>query len=115
MAYKEKTVTKKKVKAARVVPAHYFRTQLGSILEALQEHRRYVITKSGMPRAIVLSLDDYISEHPDYDDLEDFIDTLMEQKDRDFQESLRRSREEIAKGQYYTHTQLKKALAQKID
>ena len=103
------------LKMTKVIPAHRFRTQLGTILEALKGHQRYIVTKSGTPTAILLSLEDYIHESDDYEDLEDFLDTLMEQNDPEFQKSLRRSHEGFKRGEGYTHKELKKILASKVN
>ena len=63
---------------------------------------------------ILLSVQDYVKEHPDqYEDVEDFVDTLLEEGDPKFQRSLKKGAREIKRGLYLTHTKLKLALANK--
>ena len=55
-------------------------------------------------------------EHPDqYEDLEDFIDTMLEEMDPEFQQSLKKGAAETKKGHYLTHRELKLALAGKTE
>lgn len=95
----------------KVVTAHNLKTGMGSILRQLRDSERFVILRRNSPVGILLSIQDYVKEHPDeYYDVQDFMDTLMEQMDPDFQASLRRSARDIKRGHYLTHTELKLAL-----
>jgi hypothetical protein len=48
---------------------------------------------------------------PQYEDVEDFIDTFLEEGDPEFQRSLRKGARELESGHYLTHRDLKLALA----
>ena len=48
-----------------------------------------------------------------YEGVKDFMDTLLEEADTEFQRSLKRARREVKRGRYLTHTELKLALANK--
>lgn len=57
-----------------------------------------------------MSVENYVREHPDqYEDAEDFIDTLLEEGDPEFQRSLKQSARQIKRGRYLTNTELKLA------
>ena len=61
-----------------------------------------------------MSIPDFVQQHPDqYVDVEDFLDTLLEETDPEFQRSLKHGAREIKKGRYLTHAQLRLALANK--
>ncbi len=45
-----------------------------------------------------------------YEDLQDFLDTLFQEAGPEFQRSLRKAAREIKRGRYLTHTELKLAL-----
>ena len=99
---------------AKAVTAYTLKTQLGRILRALRENERFVILRRNLPVGVLLSVHDYVREHPDqYEDVADFIDTLLEEDDPEFQRSLKRGAKEIKRGRYLTHTELKLALANK--
>ena len=72
------------------------RQHLGEILDQVtHQRRRFLIKRSGVPAAILLSL-------TDYEDLEDHIDTWHEQQDETFQHSLLKARQEIVTGKVTT-------------
>ena len=97
---------------AKAVTASKLKTQMGKILRALGENERFVILRRNRPVGVLLSIQEYVKEHPDqYEDVEDFIDTLLEESDAEFQGSLRRAAKGIRRGHYLSHTQLKLALA----
>lgn len=74
------------------ITAIKLRHNLGEILDAVTNKRsRFLIKRSGIPAAVILSVSDY-------ENLEDLIDTYYEQQDRVFQQSLKQAREEIASG-----------------
>jgi len=55
-----------------------------------------------------------LSPIPDqYEDVEDFKDTLLEESDAEFQRSLKKEARAVKRGRYLTHTELKLALANK--
>lgn len=98
----------------KAVTANTFKCRLGSFLKDLKEHKRFVILRRNIPVGIFLSLEDYVKEHADeYEDVQDFIDTWLEQEDPEFQRSLKESAKQYARGEYITHAQLKALLAGK--
>jgi prevent-host-death family protein len=78
------------------ITAIKLRHNLGEILDQVaNQHARFLIKRSGIPAAILLSVSDYA-------DLEDLIDTWHEQQDGTFQQSLRKARQEINAGKVAT-------------
>ena len=60
------------------ITAVNLRHKLGEILDAVaNQQERFLIKRSGVPAAILLSV-------PDYEDLQDLTDTWYEQQDRAF-------------------------------
>ncbi len=99
---------------AKAVTAYTLKTQLGRILRELRENERFVVVRRNLPVGVLISIQDYVKDHPDqYEDVEDFMDTLLEESDAEFQRSLKRGAREFKRGRYLTHTQLKLALANK--
>ena len=70
------------------------RQHLGEILSRVANRRdRFLIKKAGIPTAILLSIQDY-------ENLEDLVETALEQLDPDYQKSLKRARKDIEAGRY---------------
>lgn len=98
----------------KAITAYTLKTQLGSILRDLRENKQFVVLRRNIPVGVLLSVQDFVQQHPDrYEDVEDFIDTLLEEADPEFQRSLKQGSRETKKGLYLTHSQLKLALANK--
>lgn len=98
----------------KAVTAYTLKTRLGSILRELRQNERFVVFRRNMPVGILVSIQDYVKEHPEqYEDVEDFVDTLLEETDPEFQRSLKKGAGEIKRGRYLSHTELKLALANK--
>ena len=86
------------------ITAINLRHKLGEILDTVANKReRFLIKRSGIPAAILLSV-------PDYEDLQDLIDTWYEQQDRTFQQSLVEARREIDAGKVATIDDLRRDL-----
>jgi prevent-host-death family protein len=86
------------------ITAINLRHKLGEILDAVANKReRFLIKRSGIPAAVILSV-------PDYEDLQELIDTWYEQRDRTFQKSLLEAREEIDAGKVATIEDLRRDL-----
>ncbi len=97
---------------AKAVTAYQLKTQMGWILRALGEDERFVILRRNRPVGVLVSIQEYVKEHPDqYKDVEDFMDTLLEESDPEFQRSLKTAARDVRRGRYLTHAQLKLALA----
>jgi antitoxin YefM len=78
------------------ITAIKLRHNLGEILDQVaNKHERFLIKRSGIPAAIILSVSDYA-------DLEDLIDTWYEQQDETFQQSLMKAQQEIKDGKVAT-------------
>ena len=98
----------------RAVTAYTLRTQFGRILRDLKENERFVVLRRNLPVGVFLSIEDYVKDHPDqYEDVADFMDTMLEQADPEFHGSLKRGAREVKRGHYLTHTELKLALGNK--
>ena len=83
------------------------RHNLGAILDKVANKReRFLVKRAGIPAAIILSV-------PDYEDLEDLIDTYYEQQDPAFQQSLTQARQEITDGKTATLSDLRRDLKAK--
>lgn len=99
---------------AKAITAYTLRTQLGRILRQLRQNERFVVLRRNLPVGVFLSVQDYVREHPDhYEGVEDFMDTLLEETDPEFQRSLRQGAREIKRGHYLSHAEMKMALARK--
>ena len=95
--------------------AHNLKRQLGRILRELRESgEEFVVFRRNVPVGVLISLKEYVKAHADeYEDVQDFLDTLVEESDPEFQMSVRRAAGEIRRGRYLSHTRLKLALANK--
>jgi len=97
-------VKKPKLTMPKEITAINLRHKLGEILDAVANKReRFLIKRSGIPAAILLSV-------PDYEDLQDLIDTWYEQQDPTFQQSLVQARHEIDAGKVATLDELRRDL-----
>ena len=100
---------------AKAVTAYTRKTQLGRILRDLRDNERFVVLRRNRPVGVLVGIEDYVREHPDqYEDVEDVIDTLLEEGDPEFQRGLRRGSKEIRRGRYLSHTELKPALTRTV-
>ena len=98
----------------KAITTHTINTQLDRILRELFEGERFVILHRNLPVAVLVSIRDYAKEHRDeYESVEDFMDTLLEEGDPEFQRSLKRGTKEIKQGRSLGHTEPKLALANK--
>ena len=98
----------------KAITAYTLKTQLGRILRELRDNERFVVLRRNIPVGVLLSVQDFVEQQPDqYEDVEDFLDTLLEESDPEFQRSLKRGAREIKRGRFLTHSELKLALANK--
>ena len=83
------------------------RHNLDEILDKVANKReRFIVKRAGIPAAIILSV-------PDYEDLEDLIDTYYEQQDPAFQRSLAVAHQDIKDGKTATLSDLHRDLQRK--
>jgi PHD/YefM family antitoxin component YafN of YafNO toxin-antitoxin module len=86
------------------ITAIHLRHKLGAILDQVANQReRFLVKRAGIPAAILLSI-------PDYEDLQDLIDTWYEQQDEPFQKSLVQARHEVESGKVATLEDLRRDL-----
>ncbi len=98
----------------KAVTAYTLKTQLGRILRELREDQRFVILRRNLPVGVLVSIQDYVKDHSDqYEDVEDFMDTLLEEAEPEFQRSLKEGARQVKRGRYLSHTELKLALTNK--
>lgn len=78
--------------ALKEISALTVRQHLGRILSRVANQRdRFVIKKAGIPTAVLFSIQDY-------EDIEDLVETALEQLDPEYQKNLKRARKEIEAG-----------------
>ena len=86
------------------ITAIKLRHNLGEILDQVaNKHARFLVKRSGIPAAVLMSLSDY-------EDLQDLFDTWQEQQDKAFQKSLVQARQEIEEGKVATLDDLRRDL-----
>ena len=91
-------------KMTRNVSAMQARQKFGELLDrAKLRGERFMIKRSGKPIAVIMSINDY-------EDMEDLLDTLMEEADKDFQKALLESRREYEAGEVGSESELWDAL-----
>lgn len=79
-------------KMTRNITAMQARQNFGDLLNrANLKGERFLVNRSGKPMAIIMSV-------TDYEDMEDLLDTLMEEADQDFLKALLTSRKEYEAG-----------------
>jgi len=84
----------KTLMALKEISALTVRQHLGEILSRVANQRdRFVIKKAGIPTAVLFSIQDY-------EDIEDLVETALEQLDPEYQKNLKRARKEIEAGRY---------------
>jgi prevent-host-death family protein len=89
---------------AKEITALRLRQNLGAILDQVVNRReRFLIKRAGIPAAVLISI-------ADYEDNEDLLDTLHEQRDEVFQRSLVNARREIEHGKVATLDDLRRDL-----
>ena len=82
------------------ISALKMRQNLGEILDQVANKRlRFLVKRAGTPAAIVMSIQDY-------EDLQDLVETALEETDPKFQKSLLEGRKAIDAGQFSTMTDL---------
>ena len=91
----------------KTITAVELRHNLGEVLDLIASRRvRFLVSRGGIPAAIILSVHDY-------EDAEDLLDTLREQTDEEFQRSLVEAREDIERGGVATLQDLRRDLEAK--
>lgn len=89
------------------ITAIKLRHNLGEILDQVaNKHARFLVKRSGIPAAVLMSLSDY-------EGLQDVFDTWQEQQDKAFQKSLVQARHEIEEGKVATLDDLRRDLEAK--
>lgn len=98
----------------KAVSALTLRTQLGRILQELRGNERFLVLRRNRPVGVLVSIQNYVKKHADqYEDVQDLMDTFLEEGDLAFQRSLKEAADDVRQGRYLSHTKLKLALAGK--
>ncbi len=85
----------------KALTAAALKNHTGDVLRALGEQQAFLLFRRNKPLGILLSLEQYVKDHPDeYEDVQDYLDTWMEQHDAEFQRSLRESHAQYRRGAY---------------
>ncbi len=89
------------------VTALEMRHNLGEILDQVANRRlRFVVKRGGIPAAVLMSIHEY-------EDLEDLVETVLEEADPKFQKSLTEGRKAIDAGRFATMADLRRDLRRK--
>ncbi len=78
--------------ALKTVNAFTARTHLGRIIKLVSEGQRFLLTKKGRPKAVILSVEDF----------EDLLEIASEQADKELQAALRESARQYKRGEVST-------------
>ena len=99
-------------KLPTAIAASALKTRTGTLLRALSQRNSFLVLRRNRPVAILQSLESYVAEHPDeYYDVDDYLETWMEEHDPEFKRSLDQAREDYRKGLFLTPAQVRLRLA----
>ncbi len=94
---------RKRIPPTKALTAAALKNHTGDVLRALQKQQTFLLFRRNKPLAIIQSLEQYVKDHSDeYEDVQDYLDTWMEQHDPEFQRSLRESQAQYRRGDYLT-------------
>ena len=79
----------KKGPAAKIINAFTARTHLGRIITLASEGQRFVLTKKGKPKVVILGVEDF----------QDLLEVAAEQQDKELQRALRESARQYRRGE----------------
>jgi len=82
-------VALKKGPVPKVINAFTARTRLGRIITLASEGQRFVLTKKGKPKVVVLSVEDF----------QDLLEVAGEQQDKELQRAIRESARQYKRGE----------------
>lgn len=93
--------------ASKEISALKMRQNLGEILDQVAKQRlRFVGKRAGIPAAVLMSI-------REYEDLEELVETALEEADPKFQRSLLEGRKAIDTGRFATMADLQRDLRRK--
>ena len=93
---------------ATAIAASALKTRTGILLRALSQRHSFLVLRRNRPVAILQSLESYVAQHPDeYYDVDDYLETWMEEHDPEFKRSLGKAREDYRKGLFLTPAQVR--------
>jgi prevent-host-death family protein len=72
----------------KVINAFTARTHLGQLIKQASEGERFILTKKGRPKVVILGVDDF----------EDLLEVAAEQEDKELQRALRDSMRQYKRG-----------------
>jgi len=76
-------------KKPKTINAFTARTHLGRIIKLASEGDRFILTKNGRPKVVILGVQDF----------EDLLEIAAEQEDRELQKALRESARQYKRGE----------------
>ena len=89
------------------ISALKMRHNLGEVLDQVaNQGLRFIVKRAGTPAAIVMNIQDY-------EDLQDLVETALEETDPGFQKSLLEGRKAIDAGRFSTTADLRRDLRRK--
>ncbi len=72
----------------KTINAFAARTHLGRVIKLATEGQRFILTKKGKPKVVILGVEDF----------EDLLEVAAEQADKEFQKTLRESYRQYKRG-----------------
>lgn len=72
----------------KTINAFTARTHLGRVIKLATEGQRFILTKKGKPKVVILGVEDF----------EDLLEIAAEQADKEFQKTLRESYRQYKRG-----------------
>ncbi len=94
---------RRRMPATRALTAAALKNHTGDVLRGLREQQTFLLFRRNKPLGIIQSLEQYVKDHADeYEDVQDYLDTWMEQRDAEFQRSLGESQAQYRRGEFLT-------------
>ena len=79
----------KKATMPKTINAFTARTHLGRVIKLASEGERFILTKKGRPKVVIMGVEDF----------EDLAEVAAEQEDKDLQQAIRTAAAQIKRGE----------------